>query len=164
MKKDTLFDLSHHVSGTHLAPQFGDMREYQNEHFMDAANDLLRDKIYPMFHEQAREFVHEGRACALRHLVDTHLASMDTDPIGLKLLVAPKGMDRHEFETKINNRDFVHPQYFAVIADPVKKSVLLEYYKGDASGETVKYYERMPFEFEISRVKMGLLKFSELLP
>lgn len=164
MKKEDLPDLSQHVSGTHLAPLFGDLNEHQSERFVDAANDLLRDRIYPLFHQQAREFVHEHRACALRHLVDNHLAHMDTDPIGLKLLVAPKGMDRHEFELKINNRDFVHPQYFAVIASPVKKTIQLEYYKGDKTGETVTYYERPPQEFDVNRVKLGLLRFSELLP
>ena len=120
---------------------------------MDAANDMLRNRIYPMFHEQARQFVHEGRACALRHLVDTHLASMENDPVGLKLLVAPKGMDRHDFETRINNRDFVHPQYFAVIACPVKKTIKLEFYKGDQNGETVIYYEKNPLDFDMSKVK-----------
>jgi hypothetical protein len=164
MKKDSLPDLGQHVSGAHLVPLFGDRYEYQNEHFMDVANDLLRNDIYPLFHNQAREFVHEGRACALRHLVDNHLASMETDPIGLKLLVAPKGMDRHTFETKINNRDFVHPQYFAVIASPVSRTIKLEYYKGDMTGETVHYYEKQPLDFEVNRVKLGFLKFTELLP
>lgn len=164
MKKDDLPDLGQHVSGTHLAPLFGDFREYQNEHFIDTANDLLRNRIYPLFHEQARHFVHEGRACVLRHLVDNHLAAMESDPVGLKLLVAPKGMDRHEFEKKINNRDFIHPQYFAVIASPVSKTVKLEYYKGDAGDETTHYYEKSPLEFDVNRVKLGLLAFSELLP
>ena len=164
MKKDSLPDLGQHVSGAHLVPLFGDRYEYQNEHFMDVANDLLRNDIYPLFHSQARDFVHEGRACALRHLVDNHLASMETDPVGLKLLVAPKGMDRHTFETKINNRDFVHPQYFAVIASPVSRTIKLEYYKGDMTGETVHYYEKQPLDFEVNRVKLGLLKFTELLP
>jgi hypothetical protein len=164
MKKDDLPDLSQHVSGTHIAPLFGDRYEYQNEHFMDAANQLLRNEIYPLFHKQARDFVHDNRACALRHLVDNHLSSMETDPIGLKLLVAPLGMSRHEFEQKINNRDFIHPQYFAVIASPVKKTIELEFYKGDKTGETVTYYEKPPLEFDVNRVKLGLLKFSEMLP
>lgn len=164
MNKDSPQDLSHHVSGTHIAPMFGDRHEYVSEHFMDAANDLLRDRIYPLFHDQARQFVHEGRACALRHLVDNHLASLETDPIGLKLLVAPKGMERHEFETKINNRDFIHPQYVAVIASPISKTIKVEFYKGDKSGETLNYYERQPLDFDVNRVKLAMLKFSELLP
>ena len=163
MKKEDLATLTQD-NLPNSTPLFGDQFEYQNEHFMESATALLRDFIYPIFHEQARQIIHEGRACVLKHLVDNHLAAMETDPIGLKLLVAPKGIARHDFEQKVNNRDFIRPAYFAVIANPVSKTIKLEYECGDSNGETLHYYEKRPADFDVNRVKLGLLKFTEILP
>lgn len=163
MKKDDLPPLTPNTHTGHK-PIFGDQYAYMEEHFIEAANNILREFIYPVFHEHARQLMHEGHPCVLQHLVDQHLSSMDNDPVGLKLFVAPKGTDRHEFEQKIHNRDFVHPAYFAVIASPVSKTIKLEYYKADRTGETVNYYEKRPNDFDVNRVKLGLLQFSELLP
>ncbi len=165
MKKESLPELSptEKAAGS-TRPMFGDRYEHMAENFLDDANQLLRERINPIIHEQTRSLQHEGYPCVLRHLVDSHLASMETDPVGLKLFVGTKGSDRHAFETRIHNRDFIKPIYFAVIADPSLKTISIEYYRGDQKDEKIHYYEKPLAQFDINRVKLGLLKFSELLP
>lgn len=165
MKKESLPELSlDEKSAAHEGTVFGDRYGFKEQNFLEDANRILRERINPIIHEQARILQHDGRPCVLRHLVDSHLAAMETDPVGLKLFVERKGTDRHEFEKKIHNRDFIKPTYFAVIADPTRKTIAIEYYRGDQKDEKIHYYEKPLAQFDVNRVTLGLLKFTELLP
>ena len=137
---------------------------YKDDEFMEGANELLREHIYPELHEEARLFMHTGRVCLLRHVLDNHLLMTELDPAGLKLYVAPPGMDRHQFEKDFSNRDFIHPDYFAVVADPVRKKIRLEYAIGGYKGDTIVYYEENVNDFDLATVRAGMAHFSLLLP